>query len=97
MPDIPRYDQWKSETSTFFHRRGKFLTALDQAIELQDRERIATAIDTLCAHGQTDENTQQIDDFLNYLLKGGPKPAGYVAGPLNRESRLAKLLEQAMV
>ena len=54
-------------------------------------------IDTLCAHGQTDENIQQIDDLLNYLLKGGPKPAGYVARPLNRESRLAKLSEQAMV
>jgi hypothetical protein len=65
----------------------------------QSKESLSAVqhIDTLCAHGQTDENIQQIDDFLNYLFKGGPKPAGYVAGPLNRESRLAKLLEKAMV
>ena len=65
----------------------------------QSKESLSAVqhIDTLCAHGQTDENIQQIDDFLSYLFKGGPKPAGYVAGPLNRESRLAKLLEKAMV
>ena len=65
----------------------------------QSKESLSAVqhINTLCAHGQTDENIQQIDDFLNYLFKGGPKPAGYVAGPLNRESRLAKLLEKAMV
>lgn len=75
---------YKQETGFFSRQSTESLSAVQH-------------IDTLCAHGQTDENIQQIDDFLNYLFKGGPKPAGYAAGPLKRESRLAKLLEQAMV
>jgi hypothetical protein len=65
----------------------------------QSKESLSAVqhLTTLFAHGQTDENIQEIDNFLRYLLKGGPKPAGYDAGTLNPESRLAKLLTQAMV
>lgn len=75
---------YKRETGFFSRQSKESLSAVQH-------------LDALCPHGQTDENIQQIDEFLRYLLKGGPKPAGYAAGPLNRESRLAKLLEQAMV
>lgn len=75
---------YKRETGFFSRQSKESLSAVEH-------------LDALCPHGQTDENIQQIDEFLKYLLRGGPKPAGYAAGPLNRESRLAKLLDQAMV
>jgi hypothetical protein len=75
---------YKRETGFFSRQSKESLSAVQH-------------IDALCAHGQTDENIQQIDELLSYLFKGGPKPAGYGAEPLNRESRLAKLLEKAMV